>query len=93
MVVEHFKNHGAVPVYRRFRKKGRMMPEGLVYVSSWVDQQFERCYQLMETDDRALLDQWMANWTDLIDFEVHPVVTSKEAAEKIAPLLKGSVEE
>jgi hypothetical protein len=87
MVVEHFKAGNAVPVYRRFRDKGRMTPQGLVYVSSWVDHKLERCYQLMETHDPALLDAWMANWSDLIDFEVHPVVTSKEAVEKIAPLL------
>jgi hypothetical protein len=87
MVVEHFKNKDAVPVYRRFRDRGRMTPEGLDYVSSWVDHKLERCYQLMETHDRALLDEWMANWSDLTDFEVYPVVTSKEAAEKIAPLL------
>ena len=87
MVIEHFKNKDAVPVYRRFRDRGRMAPEGLVYVSSWVDHKLERCYQVMETHDRALLDQWMATWSDLIDFEVHPVVTSKEAAEKVAPLL------
>ena len=87
MVVEHFKNKDAVPVYRRFRDKGRMMPVGLIYVSSWVDRELERCYQLMETDDHALLDEWMANWNDLIDFEVYPVITSKEAVEKIAPRL------
>ena len=86
-VVEHFKNNDAVPVYRRFRDRGRMAPEGLVYVSSWVDHKLERCYQVMETHDRALLDEWMANWSDLIDFEVHSVVTSKEAAEKVAALL------
>ena len=87
MVVEHFKNKDAVPIYRRFRDNGRMAPQGLRYVSSWVDYKFERCYQLMETDDRTLLDEWMANWSDLADFEVHPVVTSQEAAAKIAPLL------
>jgi len=87
MVVEHFKNKDAVPVYRRFRDSGRMAPQGLLYVSSWVDYKFERCYQLMETDDRTLLDEWMANWSDLADFEVYPVVTSQEAAAKIAPLL------
>ena len=87
MVVEHFKNKDAVPVYRRFRDQGRMAPEGLVYVSSWVDDKRERCYQVMETDDPALLGVWMAKWKDLIDFEVHRVVTSNEAAEKIAPLL------
>jgi hypothetical protein len=87
MVIEHFKNKDAVPVYRRFRDRGRMAPEGLVYVSSWVDEKFERCYQVMETHDRGLLDQWMANWSDLVDFEVHAVVPSQEAAEKITPRL------
>jgi hypothetical protein len=85
MVVEHFRNNDAVAVYRRFRDRGRMAPEGLTYVSSWVDEKFERCYQVMETDDRRLLDAWMANWSDLVDFEVHVVVTSYEAAQKIAP--------
>ncbi len=87
MVIEHFKDKDAVPVYRRFRDKGRMMPEGLIYVSSWVDLKFECCYQLMETEDCALLNEWMANWSDLIDFEVCPVIPSKEAVEKIAPRL------
>jgi len=84
MIVEHFKNNDAAAVYRRFRARGRMAPEGLTYVSSWVDAKLERCYQLMETNDPALLGAWMANWNDLVDFEVHPVMTSKEAAEKIA---------
>ena len=84
MIVEHFKNNDAAAVYRRFRARGRMAPEGLTYVSSWVDAKLERCYQLMETNDPALLGAWMANWSDLVDFEVHPVMTSKEAAEKIA---------
>lgn len=87
MVIEHFKNRDAVPVYRRFRDRGRLAPDGLTYVSSWVDDQLECCYQLMETDERALLDQWIANWKDLVDFEIYPVMTSKEAADKIAPLL------
>lgn len=84
MVVEHFKNNDAVPVYRRFRDRGRMTPEGLEYVSSWVDQKLERCYQLMETEDPALFDRWIANWSDIADFEIYPVLTSQEAAEKIA---------
>jgi uncharacterized protein DUF3303 len=87
MVVERFKNRDAVPIYRRFRDQGRLAPDGLVYVSSWVDDKLERCYQLMETHDRALLDAWMANWSDLVEFEVDLVITSKEAAEKIAPRL------
>ena len=87
MVVEHFKNKDAVAVYRRFRDSGRLAPEGLTYVSSWVDLEFELCYQLMETHDRTLLEEWIASWSDLVDFEVHPVVTSKEAAERLAPKL------
>ena len=87
MIVEHFKNGDPLPTYRRFRDRGRLAPEGLAYVSSWVDEKLDRCYQLMETDDRALLDQWMANWQDVCDFEVHPVITSKEAVEKIKPRL------
>src|ERR1017187_2576966 len=70
MVVERFKHKDAAAVYRRFRDSGRMMPEGLSYVSSWIDENLERCYQLMETGDRPLLDLWMANWNDLMDFEV-----------------------
>jgi hypothetical protein len=87
MVVEYFKNKDAVPAYRRFRDRGRLMPAGLVYVSSWVDIKFERCYQLMETHDRSLLDKWIANWSDLVEFEVHPVITSKQAVEEISPQL------
>jgi hypothetical protein len=87
MVVEKFKNKDAVPVYRRFRNFGRMAPDGLQYVSSWVDEQLECCYQVMETHDRGLLDQWLSKWSDLVDFEVHTVITSKEAAERIAPRL------
>jgi hypothetical protein len=85
MVVEHFKD--APAVYRRFRERGRMAPDGLVYLSSWVDEQFERCFQLMETHDRSLLDEWIAKWSDLTRFEVWPVMTSQEASEKIRPLL------
>ena len=87
MVVEHFHNGDPVPVYRRFRECGRMLPEGLTYVSSWVDRELRRCYQLMETDDPALLAQWIACWNDLAHFEVHPVITSQEAAERVAPRL------
>ncbi len=86
MIVEHFKD--TIAVYRRFREKGRMQPEGLQYLSSWIDGKLERCFQLMETDDRALLDQWMANWSDLMDFEVYPVMSSKEAMERVMQMEK-----
>lgn len=86
MIVEHFRNRDPVPVYRRFRDRGRLAPEGLSYVSSWVDEKLERCFQLMETDDRKLLDEWIANWSDLVEFEVYVVMSSSEAAELVSRL-------
>ena len=87
MIIEHFKNGDPVPVYRRFRDRGRLAPNGLQYISSWVDEKLERCFQIMETVDRNLLDQWITNWSDIVEFEVFPVVSSKEATERIAPRL------
>lgn len=87
LVIERFKGGDPAPVYRRFRDRGRLAPEGLTYVNSWVDAGLEYCYQLMETDERRLLDEWMANWSDLVDFEVHPVVTSDEAAARVSARL------
>ena len=87
MIIERFRKGDAVPVYRRFRERGRMAPEGLKYLASWVTEDLTTCYQVMECDDRALLDAWMANWRDLTDFEVYPVMTSPQAAERIAPRL------
>ena len=83
MILEHFKNQDAMPIYQRFRERGRLAPEGLMYHSSWVDEKLQRCFQLMETDDRNLLDQWIANWQDLVDFEIIPVLTSMEATQKV----------
>jgi uncharacterized protein DUF3303 len=82
MIVERFRNGDAVAVYRRFRERGRMAPEGLTYVSSWVTTDLTTCYQVMECEDRSLLQQWMARWSDLVDFEVIPVITSAQAAEQ-----------
>lgn len=87
MVIERFKNHDAVAVYRRYREQGRMMPEGLRYLESWVEPNFERCFQLMECDDPSLFPQWVVRWQDLVEFEIVPVVTSKEATEAITPRL------
>ena len=80
MVIERYHNGDPAPVYARFRAQGRMAPDGLTYVSSWVTHDLGTCWQVMETADRALLDQWIARWSDLVDFEVIPVVTSAEAA-------------
>ena len=83
MIIEHFKNQNPAPVYRRFQERGRLAPEGLRYVSSWVDEKLERCFQLMETEDPKLLDEWIGNWSDLVEFEVYPVISSQEAMEKV----------
>ncbi|HBS28884.1 MAG TPA: hypothetical protein DEB06_05420 [Phycisphaerales bacterium] len=83
MVIERFRNADAAPVYARFRARGRLAPEGLTSIASWVDEGLSTCWQVMETADRALLDEWIANWSDFVDFEVVPVVTSKEAAERV----------
>jgi len=83
MVIEHF-HEGAVPeVYKRFREQGRMMPDGLKYVASWIESNFERCFQVMEWDDRAAFDEWAANWSDLMEFEVVPVRTSSDVQAKM----------
>jgi Protein of unknown function (DUF3303) len=86
MILEHFKGD-PVPVYRRFRDRGRLAPDGLRYISSWVTSDLQRCYQVMECEDRRLLQEWMDEWKDLVDFEVIPVVTSAEAASTIGPRL------
>lgn len=87
MIVENFRDGDAVPVYRRFRDRGRLAPEGLRYVASWVTDDLRRCFQVMECDDEALLREWMAAWDDIVDFEVVPVIPSAEAAAAIAPRL------
>ena len=87
MIVEHFKNGDPIPVYQRFRDRGRLAPNGLHYISSWVDEKFERCFQIMETADRGLIDQWIANWNDIVEFDIFPIMPSKEAAEKLASRL------
>ena len=79
MVIEHF-THGPAPVYERAAERGRMLPDGLTYVDSWVDERLDRCFQLMETDEPRLFDEWIAHWADLAEFEVVPVLKSAEAA-------------
>ena len=81
MVIERFKD--APAIYRRFREKGRMMPDGLEYIASWIDHDLTTCWQLMATDDLALFDLWIENWKDLMDFEIVAVQTSAEAIEKM----------
>ena len=87
MVIERFRGGDAAAVYRRFRERGRMTPEGLRYVESWVESDFGRCFQLMECEDPRLFREWVARWDDLVEFDIVPVVTSREAADRIAPTL------
>ncbi|MDB4905983.1 MAG: hypothetical protein JWO05_767 [Gemmatimonadetes bacterium] len=84
MVIEHYCNGDAAPVYARFHERGRLAPEGLKYVSSWVTSDLAHCYQVMDAPDRALLDEWIAQWSDLVEFDVIPVVTSTEASGRFA---------
>ncbi len=88
IVIEHFKSRAAVAaVYQRFAERGRMLPDGLQYVDSWVETNFDRCFQLMECDDPALFAQWIAHWQDLVEFEIVPVVSSREAAQSTTKVL------
>jgi len=84
MVVEIFRNQDARTIYRRLREKGRMMPDGLKFVSSWVAADLGRCFQLMEADDITLLQRWVADWSDLIAFEIVPVVEGKDTARALS---------
>jgi hypothetical protein len=87
MVIESFRNGDAKAVYRRFQEHGRMLPEGLTYIDSWTDATFERCFQLMECEDQRLFQEWVSRWQDLVEFEIVPVISSKEAAGSIAQML------
>jgi hypothetical protein len=84
MVIERYV-HGPGPIYERAAAQGRMLPDGLRYVDSWIvdDGAFDRCFQLMETDDPGLFDAWLDNWRDLCDFEVLPVITSSDVADRL----------
>ena len=86
MVIERFNNQDPRPVYHRFDECGRMMPEGLDYVSSWVDMRLERCFQIMETADPKLMAEWIGNWSDLTEFEVIPVMSSTDATRAVAAM-------
>ena len=87
LVIEHFRNGDPLPIYRRLRAEGRLMPEGLTYVSSWITEDLTRCYQVMEAADRGLLDEWTGRWSDLMEFEVLPVLSSAEVQGRLGPRL------
>ncbi len=83
MIVEHFRGGDPAPVYARFRERGRLAPPGVVYINSWVTADLTTCYQVMESPTRELLDAWIGAWSDLVEFEVIPVITSAEAAQAV----------
>jgi hypothetical protein len=85
MIVETFRGGRPEAVYARFRERGRQAPAGLNYVASWVTVDGTMCYQVMECEDRALIDAWIAAWDDLVEFSVTPVMTSAAAAAKFTP--------
>jgi hypothetical protein len=88
MIIERFANQDPLPVYRQVRDKGRSLPEGLTYVGSWIEPNFDRCFQLMECDDLRLLQEWVLNWRGSgVSFEIVPVVPSQETREVVAPHL------
>jgi hypothetical protein len=87
MVIERFRHGDAKAVYRRFREQGRMLPDGLKYIESWTEVNFDRCFQLMECDDPHLFQEWVSHWQDLVEFEIVAVVSSKKAADLIAQML------
>ncbi len=89
MIIERFKDDDMLPVYERLRERGRMIPDGLKYVDSWVEPNFSRCFQLMECDDLRLLQDWVLGWRGTgVTFEIVPVVSSKDTREVVAPHLK-----
>jgi hypothetical protein len=81
MVIERFKGRDPAPIYQRVRESGRSLPDGLRYIDSWIEVNFDRCFQLMECNDARLLMQWVLQWRDLAEFEVVPVSSSKEVRE------------
>ena len=89
MVIERFKNRDGVPVYKLVRDRGIKSPDGLVYHGSWIEPNFDRCFQLMKCDDARLLQHWILNCRGTgTTFEIVPVVPSKETREVIAPYLE-----
>jgi hypothetical protein len=88
MIIETFRDNDMVPIYKRVRDEGRVIPEGLKYIDSWVEPNFSRCFQLMECDDAKLLQEWILKWRGFgVSFEIVPVLTSKETREVVAPYL------
>lgn len=88
MVIETFKNQDALAIYRRLKTRGRILPEGIQYIDSWVEASFHRCFQLMECQDSQTLQEWVIQWNDLIEFDIVPVLTSHETQQIVKPYLQ-----
>ena len=88
MILERFKNRDAKPVYHRLQETGRHLPEGLHYLDSWIEPNFDRCFQLMETNDLRHLQEWILSWNDLVKFEIVPVLPSKDTREIVEAAMK-----
>jgi hypothetical protein len=89
LVIEYFRAGNPAPIYARLQAQGRLAPAGLTYVSSWITKDLKTCYQVMETGERSLLDEWMKNWDDLVEFEVMEVMSSIEARATIEKQQEG----
>jgi hypothetical protein len=83
MIIENFRKETVKELYQRFDEKGRLMPPGLTYIDSWINEDVSVCYQLMESESLAALHQWIANWNDLADFQIIPIISSDEARNKV----------
>jgi hypothetical protein len=83
MIIETFHPGKSKEIYKRFDEQGRMMPEGVQYINSWIDEDVKTCFQVMESDTKEKLYEWISHWSDLADFEVIPVITSAQAKEKV----------
>ena len=83
MIIEKFHSSKGKLIYQRFKEKGRMMPEGVEYINSWINEPVSICYQVMESDCLEKILEWISHWSDIADFEVVPVMTSEEAKEKL----------
>jgi hypothetical protein len=83
MIIERFHPGKVKALYKRFEEKGRMIPEGVSYINSWIDEKITTCYQVMETDSAEKLNEWISHWNDLVDFEIIPVISSARAKEKV----------
>jgi hypothetical protein len=87
MVIERFRNQDARAVYRRLRDKGRALPEGVTFISSHVSADLARCFQLLEASDATLLQRWVADWSELVEFEIVPVAAGGDTAAALANTL------